>query len=89
MLSIKLLTSFEKDLKYYAKKHRTFPKLTQIKNELRIGVPLHGRYRDHALVGNYAGWRELHVEKDVLLIYRIIDDRVEFARLGSHDELFG
>ncbi len=47
------------------------------------------RYRDHALIGNWAGYRECHIKPDLLLIYRKLDtDVVRLARLGSHAELF-
>ena len=47
-------------------------------------------YRDHALKGNWKGYREIHLEGDWLLIYRIEHDVLELVlvRTGSHDELF-
>jgi mRNA interferase YafQ len=48
------------------------------------------RIRDHALAGEFIGWRELHVKPDLLLIYRKVgEDWVELLRLGSHSEIFG
>lgn len=48
------------------------------------------RYRDHALVGQWRGFRELHVSADVLLVYMADDDSVAVVavRLASHDTLF-
>ena len=46
--------------------------------------------RDHALSGEWAGYRECHIKPDLLLIYRKPDaDTLRLARLGSHSELFG
>ena len=46
--------------------------------------------RDHALFGDWAGYRECHIKPDLLLIYRKPDaDTLRLARLGSHSELFG
>lgn len=46
--------------------------------------------RDHALSGDWAGYRECHVKPDLLLIYRKSDpDTLRLARLGSHSALFG
>jgi mRNA interferase YafQ len=46
--------------------------------------------RDHALSGDWAGYRECHLKPDLLLIYRKPDaDTLRLARLGSHGELFG
>ncbi len=46
--------------------------------------------RDHALSGDWIGYRECHIKPDLLLIYRKPDaDTLRLARLGSHSELFG
>jgi mRNA interferase YafQ len=46
--------------------------------------------RDHALSGDWVGYRECHVKPDLLLIYRKPDAAtLRLARLGSHSELFG
>lgn len=51
--------------------------------------PLPTNYRDHALVGNWSGYRECHLKSDLLLIYRHEGaDLLRLARLGSHSELF-
>jgi len=47
-------------------------------------------YRDHALVGDWSGYRECHLKPDLLLIYRKPDvETLRLARLGSHSDLFG
>jgi len=51
--------------------------------------PLPENYRDHALSGNWKGYRECHLKPDLLLIYRKEgQDLLRIARLGSHSELF-
>jgi mRNA interferase YafQ len=46
--------------------------------------------RDHALSGDWVGYRECHIKPDLLLIYRKPDaDTLRLARLGSHSGLFG
>ncbi|GMA47129.1 type II toxin-antitoxin system YafQ family toxin [Tetragenococcus muriaticus] len=46
-------------------------------------------YKDHALTGKWQGFRELHIEKDWLLIYRIDSNKLTLTltRTGKHDEL--
>lgn len=45
---------------------------------------------DHALSGEWSGYRECHLKPDLLLIYRKANaDILRLARLGSHSELFG
>ena len=50
--------------------------------------PLTERYRGHALVGDYTGRRECHVEPDWLLIYKLVNDEIVFERTGTHSDLF-
>lgn len=51
-------------------------------------LPLNNR--DHALSGDWNGYRECHVKPDLLLLYRKPDAHtLRLARLGSHSELFG
>lgn len=51
---------------------------------------LRTRYRDHALTGQWAGFRELHIDADWLLVYFIDGDRLVLVltRTGSHDDLY-
>lgn len=48
------------------------------------------RHRDHDLKGDFQGFRECHVEPDLLLIYKIFDDQLVLVlvRVGSHSDLF-
>ena len=57
---------------------------------LLSGQVLPEKNRDHALSGDWVGYRECHIKPDLLLIYRKPDaDTLRLARLGSHGELFG
>jgi len=50
--------------------------------------PLPERYKDHALKGDLKGMRDLHIEPDWLLLYKISDDDLELARTGTHSDIF-
>ena len=64
--------------------------LPEILKLLLVDESLPEKNRDHALSGDWAGYRECHVKPDLLLIYRKPDaDTLRLARLGSHSELFG
>lgn len=64
--------------------------LPEILKLLLVDQPLPDKNRDHALSGDWTGYRECHVKPDLLLIYRKPDaDTLRLARLGSHSELFG
>ena len=57
---------------------------------LLSGQVLPEKNRDHALSGDWVGYRECHIKPDLLLIYRKSNaDTLRLARLGSHSELFG
>ena len=58
-------------------------------NELVQGCKLPEKHRDHALTGNWAGFRECHIEPDWLLIYLIEKDALilTLTRTGTHSDL--
>ena len=52
-------------------------------------TPLPIKNRDHALRGEWIGFRDCHVRPDLVLIYRKFEPALlELTRLGSHSELF-
>lgn len=52
-------------------------------------LPLLEKYKDHALTGNWKGWRDCHIKNDLVLIYKIVGDEIRLARLNTHSEIFG
>ena len=50
--------------------------------------PLLEGYHDHALRGNWRGYRDAHLEPYWFLLYRVAGDEVHLARTGSHADLF-
>ena len=57
---------------------------------LATGEVLDAKYKDHALIGNYLGHRECHIQPDWLLIYRYDNDVLilVLTRTGTHSDLF-
>ena len=55
---------------------------------LERGEELPKKYQDHALIGNYVGSRDAHIEPDWLLIYNVQDDIITLERTGTHADLF-
>jgi len=51
-------------------------------------TPLHDQYRDHPLKGQWKGSRDVHIEPDWLLIYRVEGPDLMLLRTGSHADLF-
>ena len=64
--------------------------LDNVIDMLRQGQTLDIKYRDHALIGNYEGYRECHIKPDWLLIYYIENDilTLTLSDTGSHSDLF-
>ena len=83
---------FKRDYKALMRKHYDETKFVKVVELLMAEetAELVRAYRDHALKGEWSGFRELHIEGDWLLIYRINRDELELVltRTGSHDELF-
>jgi len=62
--------------------------LTDTIDLLLAEQPLLASFGDHPLKGDWKGWRDLHLESDWFLIYRIAGERLEIAATGSHADLF-
>jgi len=90
-MKIKRTPTFKRNYKSLKKKHYDMQKLEMVLELLvqqRTDI-LYQKYRDHALKGNKQGLRELHIEKDWLLVYEIKNDVLELWLLatGKHDDV--
>lgn len=83
---------FDKDIKTLRKKHTPLAPLWDAVDAIVADDRnlLSGRYRDHALTGQWRGFRELHIKGDWLLIYRIDGDGLTLVltRTSTHDVLY-
>jgi mRNA interferase YafQ len=82
-------TAFKKDVKRAQKRGKDMDKLKAIILLLLDDGPLEPRHRDHALKGDWIGYRDLHIEPDWLLLYRVTEMELMLARTGTHADLFG
>ena len=92
--NIQRASRFKRDFKSYKRKHFNMALLKKILVLIIQGnqSKLSRHYHDHALHGNWQGYRELHVDNrnDILLVYEIIDDSyLGLARLNTHNKIFG
>ncbi len=88
MYTVRYSSRFKKDLKRIKRRGKDTSILQTVIKKLAYDEPLAARFRDHALIGNYSGVRECHLQPDWLLIYRLIDDQLLLVRTGSHADLF-
>lgn len=83
-------SQFRKDLKLAQKRGLDLGKIKTVINALSNGEILEPKYRDHALTGDYSGFRECHIQSDWLLVYKIDGARLLLilTRTGTHSDLF-
>lgn len=83
-------TQFKRDYKKASKRNLPIELLDDIIRKLAKGEKLSEKNRDHALSGNWVGFRECNILPDWLLIYRVEVDILvlTLARTGTHGDLF-
>ena len=85
-----LTERFKKGLKLAKKRGLDISLLADIVEKLLHKIPLEMKNKDHALSGNYKGYRECHIQPDWLLIYLIEEDILTLTLIdtGTHADLF-
>lgn len=81
-------TQFKRDIKLMQKRNKDMQKLKEPMRLLIECRSLPEVYLDHSLKGNWKNYRDLHIEPDWLLIYKLEDNAVHFERMGRHVDLF-
>ena len=91
-MALKLVptSQFKKDYKKAKKRGLNMGELQAVLDKLCAEEPLDERHRDHALAGDYIGFRKCHIHPDWLLIYVIDQDKLILtaSRTGTHSDLF-
>ncbi len=90
MLQLVTTAKFRKDYKRIKKRGYNLSLLADVIDTLLREEPLSQKYRDHALTGNYIGFRECHIQPDWLLIYSMSESELILtaSRTGTHSDLF-
>lgn len=88
--SLEFTKQYLKDLRLARKRDLDENKLNIVIHKLVDGEILDDKYKDHALKGNYNGYRECHISPDWLLIYmkNISLKIISLIRTGNHSDLF-
>lgn len=79
---------FKRDVEHAQKRGKDLDKLKTSVLLLIEGEPLPPAYVDHPLKGKWRNFRDVHIEPDWLLIYKVDGDTVRFERTGRHADLF-
>ena len=89
MLILDYSSQFKKDFKTITK--LPIPEIIEVGNvisTLQKSLILDAKYVDHALIGNWHGFRDCHIKPDLVLIYRIHETYLQLARIGTHNDVF-
>lgn len=87
-------SQFRRNYKLITKRGKDLDKIDEVITLLATDQILPTVLRDHALSGNYEGFRECHIEPDWLLVYKKVDfETIELNELrlvatGTHSDLF-
>ncbi len=65
--------TFKKDIKRLQRRGKNMDKLKVVIDKSLNNQKLENKYKDHALIGNWKGYRDCHIEPDWLLIYKITE----------------
>ena len=90
MYELKFTTAYKKSYKLMIKRGLDISVLDEVVDKLRQGKQLDEKYRDHALTGNFIGFRECHIKPDWLLVYLIENDILTLTLVdtGTHSDIF-
>ena len=95
MRFVKHSNAFKRSYALMKKRGKNTRKIQEAIRLLAHDLPLPISYKDHPLIGNFSGFRDIHIEPDWILIYRKNDDSIEHPEgellleiTGTHSDLF-
>lgn len=80
-------SQFKRDYKKMKFRGKSMAIMKSAMELLLMGKTLPEVYKDHHK-GRWKAFRELHLESDWLLVYRIAENTVYFTRTGTHSDIF-
>lgn len=88
MKEIKRTNRFNKEIELMSKRGKSLDKLKAAVYLLSKGEKLPAKLKDHPLKGDKKGLRDLHIEPDWLLFYRIEGNFMILEATETHSDLF-
>ena len=92
MRQIATTSKYRKDWELAKRRNLPIKELNDVIYKLANDIPLPKEKKDHALRGNYVGYRECLIQPDWLLIYSKESDGelhiLNLIRTGTHSDLF-
>ena len=80
--------NYSKLLREGFKKSTLDDEISTVTYYLMSGRAMPDGYDDHQLEDNLSDFRELHLEGDLLMMYRVTPRRITLANVGTHEMLF-
>ncbi len=91
MRQIVFTSQYKRDLKLALRRNLPEEKLNEVIKLLANDQPLPSAHKDHALKGEFRGFRECHIQPNWLLMYRKDDIQIQLIliRTATHADNFG
>jgi mRNA interferase YafQ len=86
---LKYSKQFAKDSKLLTRRGKVMTKLRHLIELLATAQGLPAKFKDHPLSGDFAGFRECHLESDWLVVYQADAQTLYLVRTGTHADIFG
>ena len=80
--------TFRKALKKCKKRGKDLSKLTKVLKLIIEQKPIAPKYKDHKLIGSLTESRDIHIEPDWILIYKILNNILILEYTGTHSDFF-
>ncbi len=89
-MKISFTKDYKRDLKRLANQPEILlsAEMIDVMHHLLNGRNLPEKYKDHALSGNWKGFRDCHIKNDLVLIYHVNNEGLTLVRLNTHSEVF-
>lgn len=88
MRAIDIKTTYRKCLKLVLKQGWDADSIQSVVTQLLNDDILDPRLQDHALAGDFKGYRECHIYGDLVIIYRRDETTLTLYKIGRHQDLF-
>lgn len=90
MMKIKYSKEFKRNFKHLRKRNvkNLDTRFQEILSDILSLKTLNTKYKDHALIGNWKGYRECHIFPDLIMIYKTTDEYLLLATIGTHSDIF-
>mgnify|MGYP002519249317 CR=1 FL=1 len=88
MRAIDIKSTYRKNLKLVLKQGWNANAIQSVVTQLLNDDILDPKLQDHALAGDFKGFRECHIYADLVIVYKRDKEVLTLYRIGRHQDLF-